>query len=256
MHFCNSRLAQIFSHFCVLLFWFFLLFAFYLHTCGASWFFLLKFWMNSTSPWTTSLTASITLSSSSQDGAGASAQPSTTRRHQERCALFRAAPPIPRGYASPNWSTWVVVYVGQELQVGSKACEVCRVSRPLQNDCQLLDAFGEGLWGLQLRPKTQAVKTNALKTRESLGFGCRVVLIPCRLWTACGTCGPDLRTAETTTAPARFAGRPPWRCGRSGRRVLSSVPRTCGTLLSAASGRSPRRASSPDERGGKKICHL
>lgn len=71
-----------------------------------------------------------------------------------------------RGYASPKWGTWVVVYVGQELQVGSKACEVRGVAGPLQNDGQLLNAFGEGLRGLQLSPKTRAVRTNAGDPRQ------------------------------------------------------------------------------------------
>lgn len=48
--------------------------------------------------------------------------------------------------------------------MGSKAGEVCRVSRPLQDDCQLLDAFGEGLGGLQLSAETQAVQANTSKT--------------------------------------------------------------------------------------------
>lgn len=43
-------------------------------TCGVSWPFLLKFWMNSTRPWTTNFTANITFSSSSQDGATSSMQ--------------------------------------------------------------------------------------------------------------------------------------------------------------------------------------
>lgn len=38
-------------------------------------------------------------------------------------------------------STWVVVYVGQELQVRSEAGEVGRVPCPLQDDGQLLDAL-------------------------------------------------------------------------------------------------------------------
>lgn len=66
-----------------------------------------------------------------------------------------------RGYANPNCGTWVVVYVGQELQVGSEVGEVGGVTGPLQNDGQLLDTFGEGLWGLQLWPETRSVKTNA-----------------------------------------------------------------------------------------------
>lgn len=45
--------------------------------------------------------------------------------------------------------------------MGSKAGEVCRVSCPLQDDCQLLDAFSEGLGGLQLSAETQAVNANA-----------------------------------------------------------------------------------------------
>lgn len=55
-----------------------------------------------------------------------------------------------RGYANPNCGTWVVVYVGQALQLGSEVGEVRGVAGPLQNDCQLLNTFGEGLWGLQL----------------------------------------------------------------------------------------------------------
>lgn len=56
-------------------------------TCGVSWLFLLKFWMNSTRPWTTSFTASITLSSSSHDGVGASAHRSIAHNLISRNSL-------------------------------------------------------------------------------------------------------------------------------------------------------------------------
>ncbi len=56
-------------------------------TWGLSLLFLLKFWMNSTSPWTTTFTANNTLSSSVQDGAAASTH-THTHTHTGYCYVI------------------------------------------------------------------------------------------------------------------------------------------------------------------------
>lgn len=71
-------------------------------TCGVSWLFLLKFCMNSTSPWTTNFTASITLSSSSHDGAGASAHTSTTQFSRDSYQRTRSRKGSGRGKPGKN----------------------------------------------------------------------------------------------------------------------------------------------------------
>lgn len=48
-----------------------------------------------------------------------------------------------------------MVNVGEELEVRSKACEVGRVSCPLQDDRQLLNALRKRLRRLQLWPKIE-----------------------------------------------------------------------------------------------------
>lgn len=62
-----------------------------------------------------------------------------------------------------SWITWVVVYVGQQLQLRPEACEVGGVSGPLQDDCQLLNAFSERFRRLQLQQKMEE-QSQSLKT--------------------------------------------------------------------------------------------
>ena len=62
--------------------------------------------------------------------------------------------------------TWVVVDVGEQLQVRSKACEVGRVSRPLQDDRQLLNALCKRLRRLQLEQRIEEGSESLKKKKE------------------------------------------------------------------------------------------